>query len=111
MGQFHSLGWLRELSLIVVREALSALPYEFTLDGRAEIPRHGGDEDQVAGPVHGRIDGVSGAAAIACLQPLGCLADSDRTPPGVGLDVHARCLRELRSCFGELLESVPMEFQ
>jgi hypothetical protein len=38
MDQIHSLGWLRELALIVVREALSALPYEFTLDGRAEAP-------------------------------------------------------------------------
>ena len=27
MGQLHSLGRLRELPLIVVREALSALPY------------------------------------------------------------------------------------
>ena len=91
MCQRHSLGWLRELALIVVREALSALPYEFTLDGRAEIRRHGRDEDQVAGAVHGCVDGVAGAAAIAGLQSLGCFSDSDRLSPGVGLDVHARC--------------------
>ena len=89
MGQFHSLGWLRELALIVLREALSALPYEFTLDGRAEIPRHGCDENQVARAMHGRIKCVAGAAAITGLQFLGCLADADRTSRGVGLDVHA----------------------
>ena len=110
MGQLHSLGGLRELSLIVVREALSALPYEFTLDGSAEIRRHGRDEDQVAGAVHGRIEGVACAAAIAGLQSLGCLADADRTAPSVGLDVDAGCLRELRPRFGEFRESVPMEF-
>ena len=89
MCQLHSLGWLRELPLIVVREGQSTLPYDFTLDVPAEIPRHGRDEHKVAGSVHGRIDGVPGAAAIACLQPLRCLADSDRMSPGVGLDVHA----------------------
>ena len=48
MCQSNSLGWLRELALIVVREALSALPYALTLDMSAEIPRHGCDEDQAA---------------------------------------------------------------
>ena len=68
MCQRHSLGWLRELSLIVVREALSALPYEFTLDRPEEILRHGRDEDQVAGFVHGCVDGVAGAASTVSLQ-------------------------------------------
>ena len=79
--------------------------------GPAEIRRHGGDEQENAGPVHGRVDGVSGAAAITGLQSLGCLADSNRTSQGVGLDVDAGCLRELRPRFGEFRESVPMEFQ
>ena len=37
MDKLHSLEWLRELALIVVREALSALPYDLTLDRSAEI--------------------------------------------------------------------------
>ena len=36
MCQLHSLEVLRELPLIVVREALSALPYDLTLDRSAE---------------------------------------------------------------------------
>ena len=110
MCQLHSLGGLRELSLIVVREALSSLPYEFTLDRSAETLRHGREEDHVARAVHGRVDGVAGAAAIPGLQPLGCLADADRTAPGVGLDVDAGCHRELRPRFGEFREFVPVQF-
>ena len=37
MRQVYSQGWLRELPLIVLREALSALPYDLTLDRSAEI--------------------------------------------------------------------------
>ena len=68
MCQLNSLGLRRELSLIVVRETLSALPYEFTLDGCAEIPRHGRDEDQIAGHVHGRIGSILSLVLLAIIH-------------------------------------------
>ena len=110
MDKLHSLEWLGELPLIVVREALSALPYDLTLDRSAETLRHGRDEDQVSGFVHGCIESVPCAAAISGLQSLGCLADADRTAPSICLDIDAGCLSELRPRFGEFLETVPMQF-
>lgn len=111
MCQDYSLRWLHEVALIVVREIVSPLPYELTLDAPAEIRRDSRDEHEIAGLVHGRIDGVAGTPSIARPQSLRGFADSDRATPSVGLDVNARYLSKLRPRVGEFLESMPLEFQ